>query len=80
MQVSPNRLLGVPTIGHLFGRNRLWAWRRARAGSFGSLVTIGGNHFATLAGVEHFQGCPFTEGQLAAAGVLHLAEDNHGQT
>jgi len=80
MQVSSNRLLGMPTIGALFARPRLWAWRRARRGAFGPLTTTAGDLHATLAGVERYHGCSFSAEQLRAAGVLDPSEATHGQT
>jgi len=72
MEVARNQLISVPAIGALHGRDRKWAWRRARAGSFGPLVTIGGDHFAPLAGVEAYAGRPFTAAQLIAAGITTM--------
>jgi hypothetical protein len=77
MEVARNQLIPVPAIGILHGRDRKWAWRRARAGSFGPLVTISGDYFATLAGAERYAGRPFTVVQLAAAGII-MEEDSHG--
>jgi len=73
MQVAPNRLLSVPVIGALLGRDRKWAWRRALAGSFGKLTTISGDLHASQGAVEHYAGRSFTPEQLvAAAGVQQI--------
>jgi hypothetical protein len=81
METSSNRLLSTPTIALLFGRSPLWAWRRARAGSFGKLTTIAGDLHANLGAVEHYAGRPFTPEQFAAAaGVqqIKLTEKIYG--
>ena len=74
METSPNRLLSTPTIALLFGRSPLWAWRRARAGSFGKLTKIAGDLHASQGAVEHYAGRSFTPEQLVAAADVQQIE------
>jgi|GraSoiStandDraft_4_1057263.scaffolds.fasta_scaffold573227_1 hypothetical protein len=57
-------------ISRLFGRERTWSWRRLTRGDFGPITPVEGVLHATLAGAETYNGRPFSEAQLAAAGII----------
>lgn len=77
MEIARNQLISVPAIGALHGRDGKWAWRRAKAGSFGPITVIAGDGYAMLSQVEAYHGGPFTAVQLAAAGITTM-EVNDG--
>jgi hypothetical protein len=67
-------------ISRLFGRPRMWAWRRLNSGKFGPVIPIDGVLHVTAPGDEHYAGHPFSPEQLAAVGALHIepAEEFNG--
>jgi hypothetical protein len=49
----------------------MWAHRRVKTGAFGPVVRRRGRaQLVSLGAVETYNGRPFTEAQLAAAGII----------
>ena len=59
-------------ISRLFGRPRMWAWRRLNSGKFGPVMPIDGVLHVTAHGVATYAGRPFSPEQLSAVGALHI--------
>lgn len=59
--------LSGPLIARLFGRNRIWAWKKLRRRAFGPITVIDGIVYAEQAGVEAYSGRQFSAEQIEAA-------------